>query len=237
MHNMNELNATELCHGGERVWGLQQGRDSGLRLGEPTRPADWIERIFTDTGCQCLPLSLSLTHTPFHELPYTSLFHAPLQLLPRPRPSLRFLVLAAPLHGSSSYTENHPFTLRSLAHPHCCPRHTRACNTHTHTPTAWGHSSCTLSHSHSASLSPRSRAHLHTHTRIQRATHPRAHSPALTQLPRTGSPPGCQPILWPQLPQPLPALSHICVNARRHTHSHMEAWSCPPMHTSHNPGV
>lgn len=63
---------------GERIWGLQQGRDSGLRLGEPTRLADWIESIFADTGCQCLSPSLCLSHTP----PFTNSLTHPSFMLP-----------------------------------------------------------------------------------------------------------------------------------------------------------
>lgn len=144
----------------ERVSGGAPAREA-LRLppGEVARLAGWIETIFVYTGCQCLfSVSVCLSHTP----PFTdSLTHPsfmlPLWLLQLSRPSLRFLVPAAPLPGSGSDTENHSFTLlMCTAHPHCCPAHT-----HTYCS---GTVSCTLSVTHSVSLPLLSCAHLHTHT-------------------------------------------------------------------------
>lgn len=55
-------------------WGPQQGRESGLPLGELAPPAGRRELSFVDTGDQCLfSISESHTHTPFHTLSHIPL--------------------------------------------------------------------------------------------------------------------------------------------------------------------
>lgn len=141
---------------GERGFGgLQQGRGSGLPLGELARLAGWIETIFVYTGCQCL-LCLCVSHT--HPLSQTP-SHIPLSCCPSG--FSRFPALP-PSPGAGCSLARLWLTLRithsfkCTAHPHCCPAHT-----HTH-PYCSGTVSCTLTHS--VSLSLHSCAHLHTHT-------------------------------------------------------------------------
>lgn len=186
--------------GGEHVWGLQQGRDSGLRLGERS----------ADTGCQCLPLSLCLTHP--HELPS----HIPFMLPPA---SLKLQALP-PFPGSCcpclalAYTENHSFTSMSVAHPHRCPGTHAAQHTHTHL--LHRHSSCTLTHTQR----PCRYAPVHTCTPTHASRELLIHVPTAQPLPSfsgQGHPWMPTPFMTPATSAPA-SCSHIW-NARRHTHT------------------
>lgn len=112
---------------------------------------------FMDTGCQCLSVSVSLT--PPHRHPHTSLFHAPLQPLPlasAPLCPLFSLVTLTP--SSGSHTGIHSVC---ITHPWCW-----------HTLLLGDTVSHTLPHTRTVSLSLHSRAHLHTHTPV----HPESYS-------------------------------------------------------------
>lgn len=127
--------------------------------------------------------------------------------------------------GSGSYTENHSFTLTSVAHPHCCPQHTRAYNTHPHT--------CTHTHIHllhgdivpAHSLTHTQRPCRHTHVHSCTPTHASRelliHVPTaqpLLSCPGQGHPLDTDPSCDPSYISP-GFLSHVCMNARRHTHT------------------
>lgn len=90
------------------LWGSWPGRQAGQSRSSRTLGA---------SVSHTHPLSLTRSHIPLSRCPSSfSRFAGP--------PSVSWF-----LPGSGSYTEGHSFTLRCMAHPHCCPVHT---HTHTH---------------------------------------------------------------------------------------------------------
>ena len=127
--------------------------------------------------------------------------------------------------GSGSHTENHSFTLTSVADPHCCPQHTRAYNTHTHTCTHTHihllHGDIVPAHSVTHTQRPCHHTHVHTCTPTHASRELLIHVPTaqpLLSCPGQGHPLDTDPPCDPSYISP-GFLSHVCVNACGHTHT------------------
>ena len=185
--------------GGTRgcVWGSRSSRTLGASV----------------SRCLCVshtpPFTNSLTHPSF-------MLPSSFSLGPGP-PSFSWFLLLPCLALALTLRITHSLSRAWLTLTAAPGTHVRATHTHTHTPTAWGHSSCTLTHTQR----PCRYAPVHTCTPTHASRELLIHVPTAQPLPSfsgQGHPLDADPFHDPSYLSPC-FLSHICVNARRHTHT------------------